>query len=79
MINGMIYLKSRYLTFTAVRYKPTPKAHKNASTIKMGRKIICHQGIYLNQANIPNNMINEIAKSTRLVITELAGMIILGK
>ena len=46
MMKGMMYRKSRYLTFTAVRYNPTPKAHINASKIKMGKKTICQEGKY---------------------------------
>jgi len=79
MINGMIYLKSRYFTFTAVRYKPTPKAQKNANNMNRGKKIICQEGTNLNQMNITKRMIKDIAKSTRLVITDHVGIIILGK
>ena len=40
MINGMMYLKSRYFTFTAVKYNPTPNAQTNARNINTGKKTI---------------------------------------
>ncbi len=75
----MMYLKSLYLTLRAVKYKPVPNAAKKASTINKGRKIICHEGRYWYQIIISNSKANEIPKSTKLVITELAGMIMRGK
>ena len=78
-INGMIYLKSRYFTFTAVRYKPIPNAQVKASKTNNGKKMICQDGNTPYQMNIAVMITNDMARSTRLVITELAGMIILGK
>jgi len=78
-IKGMIYLKSRYLTFTAVRYKPIPNAQVKANKINRGKNIICQEGMKPYQANNKSMMQNDIPRSTKLVITELAGMIILGK
>ena len=43
-IKGIIYLKSRYFTLTAVRYKPIPNEHKKANKINKGRNIICQEG-----------------------------------
>ena len=79
IIKGMIYLKSRYFTFTAVRYRPTPNAHTKANSINKGRKIICQEGMNWYHTHIAIIMMKDIPRSTRLVITELAGMIILGK
>src|SRR5438128_1657291 len=78
-MNGIMYLKSRYLTFTAVRYNPIPIEQRNAIKIKNGKRIICHEGMNRNQMNMPVIITKDIPRSTRLVITELAGMIILGK
>lgn len=78
-MNGMIYLKSRYFTFTAVRYNPIPNAQVKASKMNSGKKIICQEGMNPYQINMADMIINDMPRSTRLVITELAGIIIRGK
>ncbi len=50
-----------------------------ASKTKIGRKIMCHDGKNPYHKNMSNKRQKEIPRSTRLVMTELAGMIILGK
>ena len=77
--NGTTCLKSRYFTFNAVSHKPTPKLAKNAIIINRGRKIKFIEGTVPYQIISKNMRPSEIKKSTRLVITEAAGMIILGK
>jgi len=56
-----------------------PNAQVNASNTKTGKNIICQEGVYPYHRNISSMIIKEIPRSTRLVITELAGMMSLGK
>src|ERR1700704_2242120 len=60
-------------------YKLTPKDARNAITIKRGSNNICIGGRKRNHAINKIINTNEIPKSTRLTITELAGMIMRGK
>jgi hypothetical protein len=62
-----------------VIYKPIPKDVRKAKTIKMGKASRLIGGTNRYTKNITININREIAKSTKLVITELAGMIIRGK
>jgi hypothetical protein len=72
-------LKSLYFTFNAVSQIPTPKLDKKASIINKGRNTRFTDGIDPNHIRRTNIKTNEIRKSTRLVITDEAGMIIRGK
>src|SRR5689334_4521601 len=78
-MNGTTCLKSRNLTFSDVNQRPTPKLAKNAMSINNGRKMRLTEGTVLYQISKANINTSEIKKSTRLVITDEAGMIILGK
>jgi hypothetical protein len=71
-------LKSRYFTFNAVSHKPTPKLAKNAITINKGRKTRLMDGTVRYHKRRINIIPSEIKKSTRLVITDAAGMIMRG-
>jgi len=42
--NGIIYLKSRYLTLSAATYSPAPIEVRNAKRRNKGRKTICQGG-----------------------------------
>ena len=76
---GTTCLKSRYFTFNEESQRPTPKLVKNAIIINSGKKIRLTDGDVWYQNNNPNISKREIRKSTKLVITDEAGMIILGK
>src|SRR5450631_711606 len=75
----MIYRKSLYLTFRAVTYRPVPKDKHNVRKMNTGRKKICMGGLNWKKTIISIKIPNEMAKSTMLVITAAAGMIIRGK
>jgi hypothetical protein len=62
-----------------VSHSPTPKLAKNAIMINKGRKKRLIDGTVLYTKRRTNIIPSEIRKSTRLVITEAAGMIIRGK
>lgn len=78
-INGMIYRKSLYFTFSAVMYKLIPNEARKARIIKNGKNKICQDGTNRYQRNKTSINAKDIPKSTRLTITELAGMISRGK
>src|SRR5688572_32641203 len=77
--NGTTCLKSWYLTFRDVSQSPTPKLARNAKIINTGRNIRLTDGTVRNHSIKTNIKHNDIKKSTRLVMTDAAGMIILGK
>src|SRR5437867_9707260 len=78
-MNGTIYRKSRYFTFSEVKYKPVPILVKKVNKINNGKKTIFQFGTYLNHTNNTHNSAREIRKSIQLVITEAVGMINRGK
>src|SRR5271168_5361013 len=53
MMNGTMYLKSRYLTVSTVNQIPAPKAKQRASPMKRGRSAQCQEGILPYQIEAP--------------------------
>ena len=78
-IKGIMYLKSRYFTLSAVIKSPKPIDVIKANSKNNGRYKICQLGVNWYQTIKPINIINDIKKSTKLTIIELAGIISLGK
>jgi hypothetical protein len=60
-------------------YKPAPTLATKAASRKTGKTRICQLGAYPYHAYNKNNNANEMAKSTKLVITDAVGIINLGK
>src|SRR5208337_3066674 len=63
----------------AVIHNPGPAAAKKANTMNSGKVKICQFGQKRYQTIMPAKIRSEIRKSTKLVMTELAGTIIRGK
>lgn len=78
-MNGTMYRKSRYFTFSAASQNPKPKDASNARNRKNGKVTIRQSGINWYQIIKTARITKEIRKSTKLTITALAGIIIRGK
>src|SRR5437867_12176632 len=77
--NGTTYRKSRYFTFNAASHKPGPMAAANAISVNSGRAIIRQSGTNRYHTSSRARKPPAIKKSTRLVITALAGTTRRGK
>src|SRR5216683_8114745 len=78
-MNGMIYRKSRYWTFSAVIQSDGPKLARKARAMNRGRKTICHPGKNLYQTSIASRMTKLIRKSTNDTMIIAVGTISRGK
>src|SRR5258706_911924 len=78
-MNGTIYRKSRYLTFSAAIQRPGPRFATNASTMKSGNKVICQPGTKRYQHIKITTIAKLIRKSTKFTAIDAAGTISLGK
>src|SRR6266568_668017 len=78
-MNGTTYLKSRYLTFKAANQRPAPTTGKKTSSKNSGNVTIRQSGRYPYQSMMPAIITSEIAKSIKLVMMLLTGIIMRGK
>src|SRR6266851_1873023 len=78
-MNGMMYRKSRYRTFSAVSQREGPKLARKARAINKGRNTICQPGKKWYQMSIASRMTKLIRKSTNETMIMAVGTISRGK
>src|ERR1700692_508507 len=78
-MNGMMYRKSRYSTFSALSHRPDPNDAANAKPTNKGRVRTLQSGANRYHTIITAMSPSVIRKSTKLVMTAPAGTTRRGK